>query len=219
MNKNMKNLNILALVAAVGGVALQASAQVTAVNLGTGNPPATLGGYSMIPFNPAAVVGTSYLADIVNGNGTGSPGEWATWGQSYTGTVYVDFTGGTSLTLLLGGAAEAVDFYEEPNQFSNFDMTATDSSGATQTTLINGYYGSAGVGFYEDVAGGPYLTSITVTCTDPTGFAIGEFAINGGGTVDGSGPSAPDTASTLALMGLSALGLFAYNRFARVATV
>jgi len=109
----------------------------------------------------------------------------------------------------LHGAVEAVDFYEEPNQFADFSMTATDSSGATVTTIINGFHGSAGVGFYENNPGGPYLTSITVTCTDPTGFAIGEFGINGGTLTGGIG--VPDGGATVLLLGAAMVGL-AYTR-------
>ena len=144
----------------------------------------------------------------------------ANLGQNYTGNVYVSYaaTGAASagtLTLTLSGATEAVDFYEEPNQFNNFYMTATDSSGASVTQLINGDAGSAGVGFYENTPGGAYLTSITVTCTDPTGFAIGEFGIDGG-TLTGQVGTAPDTGSTLAFLALALGGMLAYSRFSRV---
>lgn len=201
----MKNLNILAIVAAVSGAALSASAQVTAVDIGTANPPATLGGYTMVPYVPAAITGTEETSVGVG---------WATWGQGYTGTVFFDL--GTTIDLTLSGKTSAVDFYEEPNLFETFDMTATDSSGASVTQSINGYAGSAGVGFYEDTAG-VYLSSITVTVTSAAeGEAIGEFGVNQGGIITGH-TGVPDTASTLALLGLSAVGLFVYNR--RVATV
>src|SRR5271166_4483505 len=114
----MKNLNILAIVAAVSGAALSASAQVTAVDIGTANPPATLGGYNMVPYTPASITGTEETSVGVG---------WATWGQGYTGTVFFDL--GTTIDLTLSGTTSAVDFYEEPNLFSTFDMTATDSSG------------------------------------------------------------------------------------------
>jgi hypothetical protein len=212
---NMKKILLLSALTAFG--LQQATAQVTAVDLGTGAPPATLGGYTMTTFDPGSIGGESYTATEVNGSGTTG---WSTWGQNYTGNVYAAISpdGATSsgtLTLTLSGGTEAVDFYEEPNQFSDFYMTATDSSGATVTTLINGYHGSEGVGFYENTPGGDYLTSITVTCTDPTGFAIGEFGINGG-TLTGQVGTAPDTGSTLAFLALGLGGMLAYSRFSRV---
>jgi len=213
---HLKTITLLSALAVLG--LQQARAQVTAVNIGTGLPPSTLGTYTMTSFDPGPIAGESYYSHETAGNWDGGgTGEWNTWGQNYTGNVYVEYSP-NSLTLTLSGSVEAVDFYEEPQQFANFYMTATDSSGATVTTLINGDYGSSGIGFYEDVAGGPYLTSITVSCTDPTGFAIGEFGINGG-TVTGSLNSVPDTGSTLAILALGLCGLVGYSRFARAAAV
>lgn len=217
----MKKFLLLSALTAFG--LQQATAQVTAVSLGTGNPPATLGGYTMTAYDPGSIGGQTYYEYEVAGNGEGAlhPGEgvWHTWGQTYTGNVYASYppAGATSsgtLTLTLSGTTEAVDFYEEPNTYSDFSMTATDSSGASVTTTINGFYGSAGVGFFEDVAGGPYLSSITVTCTDDTGFAIGEFGIDGG-TLTGQ-VGVPDSGSTLAFMALGLCGMLAYSRFSRV---
>lgn len=186
---------LLSAVAVLGLCAAQyASAVVVGVDLGTGLPPGTLGGYTMSSFEPGAITGESYTAHEVSGFGSDG---WATWGQSYTGAVHV-VLGATPLTLTLSGA-HAVYFYEEPNQFSDFYMTATDSSGVSVTTLINGYHGSSGIGFYEtDLSA--FLTSITVTCTDPTGFAIGEFGVDGQGSVHGQTGAVPDSGSTLMLL-------------------
>jgi len=194
----------------------QASAQVTGVNIGTGLPPATLGGYTMNPFDPGAIAG-AFQANLVDGSddlGGGlytSEPNWATWGQDYTGNVYGTYSGfRNSIQLNLSGHVEAVDFYEEPDIFNTFSVTATDSSGASVTTLINGFFGSAGIGFYEDVAGGPYLTKIVVTCDAAAyGEAIGEFGINGGTL---SGVLLPDGGWTLALMALGLAGLGVYAR-------
>jgi hypothetical protein len=188
------------LVAILGFCVLQATAAaVTGVNIGTGLPPATLGGYTMTPFEPGTIGGENGTALECGGVGCGGVG-WATWGQSYTGDVHVcdaaPCVGGT-LTLTLSGPVEAVDFYMEPQQFLDFVMTATDSSGVTVSTVINGFHGSSAVGFFENVAGGPYLTSISVSASDPTGFAIGEFGISGG-SLRGSVPEG----STIELMGL-----------------
>jgi len=44
--------------AVVTALALQhSSAQVTAMNIGTGLPPGTLGGYAMTPFDPGSIAG------------------------------------------------------------------------------------------------------------------------------------------------------------------
>jgi hypothetical protein len=182
-----KSVAVVALIAVVSVWGAQkASAAVTAVNIGTGNPPGTLGGYTMTPFDPGHIAGQLYYAHETNGNyDGGGTGVWNTWGQNYTGNVYAA-AGGATLMIDLTGPTQAVDFYEEPQQYANFDMTATDSSGATVTTLINGNHGSAGVGFYED-GPGVYLTQISVTASDPTGYAVGEFGISGG-TLGGSLP-------------------------------
>ncbi len=205
-------LSAVALISTLGFCGLQqATAGVVGVDLGTGLPPASLGGYAMSPYDPGSIGGQDYYAHLTNGNddGTGTGG-WATWGQNYTGNVYVSL-GASPLTLDLSGNVEAVYFYEEPNQFADFYMTAKDSSGVSVTTLINGFHGSAGVGFYVDVPGGPYLTQISVTSSDPTGFAIGEFGLSGG-TLTGH---VPDAGASLLLMGISVSGLLAVRRFTR----
>jgi len=184
---------------------------VAASNIGPATPPATLGGYTMTVFDPGSIAGQSYYSHETGGTWDGGgTGRWNTWGQGYTGNVYVGLDQ-TTLTLTLHGAVEAVDFYGEPNLSSIFLMTATDSSGASVTTVISGVSGSAGVGFYEDVAGGPYLTSIKVTETDTTGFAVGEFGINGG-TLSGRFGTVPDTTGTLAIMVFGLGGVLAYSR-------
>ncbi len=71
--------------------------------------------------------------------------------------------GDDTLTLTLSGNTEAVDFYEEPNTFDNFTMTATDSSGVSVSTVINGDAGSSGVGFYEDRSRS--LANVTIVVT------------------------------------------------------
>ena len=199
MNKATK---ILTVGLSTGIISLvSASAQITAVNLGTGNPPTTLGGYTMIPDPSPSIQGADYEAYIGSG--------WATWGQGYTGQVFTSFES-SSLVLDLQGVS-AVDFYEEPNQFSDFYMTASDNTGASVTTLINGNAGSSGVGFYTTVPG-TFVTQIAVTCTDPTGFAIGEFAIdNGGGSVSGVVGATPEP-TTIAAFGLGGAALLALRR-------
>jgi len=176
--------SILCVIAASSILAVQqASASIIAVDLGTANPPTTLGGYTMTPYDPGSIDGAS--ARTV---GYG----WATWGQGYTGTVYV--SGGQTVTLNLSDGTKAVYFY---------------ITGVSVTTLINGYYGSAGVGFYVDGLGS--LKSISVTCTDPTGFAIGEFGINGG-TISGTVRPVPEPASYFSGALVLCLTAFPYIR-------
>jgi len=214
MKNSVKTLALISTLT-LGGLQ-QAAAGVIGVDLGTGLPPATLGGYSMSPYDPGTIGGSDYYAHMTGGNddGTGSGG-WATWGQNYTGNVYVAINH-SALTLTLSGSVDAVYFYMEPNVFSDFYMTATDSSGVSVTTLINGFHGSAGVGFYEDGPGSPYLTSISVTSTDPSGFAIGEFGISGNGDVTGH-VGVPEAGHTALFLGASLFGLLAFTRFNRTA--
>lgn len=198
------------LLAAIVGfcAAEQASALVMATDLGTGLPPATLGGYTMVPYDPGSIAGAETRTVGV---------DWNTWGQGYTGQVYAYFGDGP-ITLVLGAGTQACYFYEEPNAYADFYMTATDSSGVSVTTLINGYYGSAGVGFWTTGAS-EYLSTIVVTCTDPSGFAIGNFGINEGGSLGGFiGENVPDAGSTLSLVALALCGLgIVRARFGRAA--
>jgi hypothetical protein len=185
-------------------------ASVTAVDLGTANPPTVLGGYTVGAFEPGTITGESYTAHETGGNGDGLAGYWATWGQSYTGYVHVVFPT-NPLTINLTGP-HAVYFYEEPNYFEDFSMTATDSSGASVTTVINGYHGSSGVGFFET---NPLdtLTKITVTCTDASGFAVGEFGLDTG-TLNGGIGSVPEPATIVvwSLLGTVAMAVGWWRR-------
>lgn len=200
-------MKLLAISAVIGGLALQqAFATTIGVNLGTVNPPGTLGGYTTSSYDPGSMGGQSYYEYMVNGNGGAAlnrgEGTRSTWGQNYTGNVYALLGTGT-LTLNLRGGVEAVYFYEEPDQYSESTMTATDSSDTQVTTTVNGYYGSAGVGFYESVARGPdYLTQITVTCSDTTGFAISKFGPRGGQLSGTFGGAIPETGWTWAMLAI-----------------
>ena len=208
-NRKAKLVLITALATIAGE---RAFAGAIGVDLGTGNPPLTLGGYSMTAYDPGSIAGA---AQLQVGSG------WATWGQGYTGNVYFS-NGNPSILLKLNAGTGAVTFYEEPNQFAWFSMTATDSSGVSVTTQINGYYGSSGIGFYEQTAG-VFLTSIKVTATDPLGFAIGEFGISSGGGFTGEiedvnghpvGTGVPDTGSTatLGILGFAVLAIARRSR-------
>lgn len=193
---------ILSLAAMISMLTLQpASALVIGTDLGTANPPATLGDYTMAAYDPGSITGTTRL---LVGSG------WATWGQGYTGYVYYNPDGSQPLTFTLSGDVQAVYFYMEPNQFADFTMTATDSSGVSVSTVINGYYGSAGVGFHTTGVN-EYLTSIVVTADDPTGFAIGNFGLDRG-SIQGEVGAVPDAGSSLAMLGLAFAALGAARR-------
>jgi len=202
---------VLFALACVMLVASAAHALPVGVDLGTGLPPASLGAFAMTPFDPGSIAGESYRAHMTNGNGDGG---WATWGQNYTGwvDVCVDTCAGGTLTLSLSGSVSAVYFYMEPNQFQNFLMKAVDSSGVAVSTVINGFHGSSGVGFYT--TDGSFLSSISVTATDPSGFAIGEYGVDHG-TIGGCiGPtcSVPEYGSASQYLGMGLFGLALLRR-------
>ncbi|HET7014732.1 MAG TPA: M23 family metallopeptidase [Streptosporangiaceae bacterium] len=166
---------------------------------GTSAPPATLGNpasmlYSMLPFGAdsqptftpvTSVTGPSESLTPTGSVPTGSVsfsasmthcrigGCWATWSNSYTGDVYT--TGATSVTMTLPDT-NAFYFYAEPQQFANMTFTATTANGTTSGPItVQGNSGARYFGFYT--TGRSPLTSINVTTSDPTGFAIGEFGI------------------------------------------
>ena len=184
----------------------QATASVVGVDLGTANPPGTLGIYTVTPYEPGPLVGENGYAHETNGNDDGGgTTSWATWGQNYTGFVHVFLTD-QPITFTLNGV-HAIYFYEEPNVFADFTMTATMGS-TTVATIVNGFHGSAGIGFYS--TNGNTLTSVTITCSDTSGFAIGEFGVDQG-TIHGG---VPDGGNTVWLLGLAMVGICLIRRFA-----
>ena len=106
---------------------------------GTAAPPATLGGYTMVPFgdDTRAVPGSVTTVPGPDGDVTFEatkghadiPIGWATWSHGYTGDVYS--TSGTTTTMTLPANTVAFYFYGEPNVFSTFTMTATADDGTT----------------------------------------------------------------------------------------
>jgi murein DD-endopeptidase MepM/ murein hydrolase activator NlpD len=166
---------------------------------GTSAPPATLGNpatelYSMLPFGAdsqptfAPVTGVAGPSESLTPTGTAATGSigfssamthckvggcWATWSNGYTGDVYT--TGATSVTITLPDT-NAFYFYAENQQFAVMTFTATTANGSTSGPIpVNGNSGARYFGFYT--TGTSPLTSITVSTTDPTGFAVGEFGI------------------------------------------
>ena len=102
-------------------------------------------------------------------------GCWATWSNGYSGDVYATTT--DSITITLPAGAQAFYFYAEPDQFATFSISATTDSGATSGAIpVAGQGGAEYFGFYSTSSSA--LKTITVSATDPDGFAIGEFGIS-----------------------------------------
>jgi hypothetical protein len=163
---------------------------------GTGEPPATLGPYSMTAFgpdsqplgdgatgvsDPAGTIGfTPTLRHDKVGGTCDAISCWATWSNGYTGDVY-DTTvvdgDRTQITITLPAGTKAFYFYAEPNQFAVLSVEATAQDGTTSGPIsVDGSSGAKYFGFYA--TGATTLESITVTTSDTSGFAIGEFGIN-----------------------------------------
>ncbi len=178
-------------VAAVLAITAGSQAAIQVVDLGTGAPPATVGGYTMVPFGDDARpnVGVNDVG-VADGAPFGTLGfsqtlghasigaGWATWSHGYTGDVYVVPAeqiiprGGVfaAVTLSLPAGTGAFYFYAEPDLFETFTITAV--SGNTSLSIpVAGEAGANGWGFFTDDFSA--LTSITVSSN--ASFAIGEF--------------------------------------------
>lgn len=196
-----------------------AKAVVVVTSPGTGAPPGTLGGYSMVGFPSEGRSEFDMVTDVVAPSGFANlifdqeleldfvGSGWDSWSHGYGGAVYQLFeeavSGRTSLMITLPPGTLGFYTYIEPNQKGTYEFTVT--SGSTTTTLgINGDGGARYVGFYTDDTLDP-LFSVYVDQPDglALGFAVGEFGI-------AQGQAVPDTGSCLGLMtaALGALGLF-----------
>ena len=196
----MKKLSVIGtLITLVGGAAVSVNANVYYdIGTGTAAPPPTLGGYSMVGLSGENLAFSSTDAILIEPGNV--PTDWTTWSHGDSGTVYTAI-GASDLTLTLPTGALAFYLYIEPNSKGTYDFTVTSGS-ATTPLSINGDGGARYVGFYSDIASDP-LVSITVSQADGTasGFAAGEFGINGV-------PTVPDTASCLNIIAaIGSLGL------------
>lgn len=167
-------------------LASAASATINVIDLGTGAPPASFGGFTLVPFGDDTRPTLVDVTDVSVADGapfggiTFSPAlnhrqigdGWATWSHGYAGDVYYT-VGGLSALIGLPANTGAFYFYAEPNQFSIFNLTATAQDGTSLTVPVSGLSGANGFGFYT--SGGMPLVSITVT--SDSDFAIGEFGI------------------------------------------
>jgi len=186
-------------------------ASITAVDLGTGAPPASLGGYAITLFPDDGRPVINDVSDVpspLGGDVTFSPDlshrkigtGWATWSHGYTGDVYYS-NGATSITLGLPADTAAFLFYAEPNPFAVFTITATANDGTLLSVDVDGFAGANGYGFYTTATA---LTSITVSSS--IDFAVGEFGI-----AKGVIPETSTVVSGAVLAGL--LGFGAWRRF------
>lgn len=164
-------------------------AGLVGVTGGTTSPTASLGPYTMMPFQADSqsagympvssvesplggfVVFDSPLLHAV------TPGEWLTWSHDYNGDVYYTASN-QSITMTMPQGTSAFYFYAQPNSLSLHSISANASDGINVGVEINqdveGYQGASYYGFYG--TDGSMVSSITVTC-ETMDFAIGEFGI------------------------------------------
>jgi len=162
---------------------------------GTGPPPSILGPYTMTAFGtdsqPSCSDTGSTVTGVIDAAGaiaftpalhhgkTPAPGCWATWSHGYNGDVYDTASAAdtSQAKITLPSGTNAFYFYAEPNQLSPFTIQATAQNGTTTSgpVSVNGNGGAQYFGFYG--TGGMTLAFITVTTSDPFGFAVGEFGI------------------------------------------
>ena len=199
-------------------------AQIIGVSGSTSAPPAVFGGYAMTPFGDdvrpdfkdvskvnspldGVVKFSTELDHVEIGKG------WCTWSNGFKGDVYY-FDDGRFLTLTLPKETKAFYFYAEPNCFERNRITAS-SGNVVLSQIVNGNGGAEFFGFYA--TGSEMLTSIKISSTDCSGFAIGEFGIADAFSLPTPFVStAVPESSTYALMGALALcGLVAARRFRR----
>lgn len=177
---------------------------VVSLNLGTGSPPASLGGHSMVPFSDPRQLGDPVL-DVAPPPGALVTGDllfdnevthhrvgqgWDTWSHGYTGDVYSFdeiLWNSSTLTLTLPADTKAFYLYAEPDFFGDFTFEIS-SGGASEILDISGKGGAKGVGFYTDDPALESLTSVVITRLSPDipGFAVGNFGINGTATLPDS---------------------------------
>ena len=159
---------------------------------GTGPPPSTMGPYTMQSFATDATPDGEDVTDV-----DGPTGEitfdnplqhdlagidWQTWSNGYSGDVYEDDTADDDTsdyeaTITLPPKTGAFFLYAEPDEFQDFDMSATADDGTTSgDTTVLGEGGAQFFGFYAPC--GQSISSVQVTDTGgDSAMAVGEFGI------------------------------------------
>lgn len=196
--------------------ATSASAVVHFQDLGTGAPPATLGGFTVSSIDSIPSDGTtiSTLTDTVATlkfslpvRAATVPGTWTAWSHSATPRVLISFD--NSLSFTLAPNAAVFYLYIEPADPYSHSITVKAYNGpsilASGTENVTGNGGASGFGFYADA--GEQITKIGITAQPgSSGFAIGELAMTPlrsitvdtspaglGITVDGTSYTAPQS--------------------------
>ncbi len=170
---------------AVLAIAGAAPAAITGFAGGTAAPGATLGPYTMTPFDlderPLYSAITSVDSPLGGYVDFSNPLEhyrigsgWATWSHGYLGDVYYT-NSASAVTMVLPVQTAAFYFYAEPNPFSLFTIVATAQDGTQLVQGVNGDAGAAYYGFYGTA--GSYINSITVSTSQSIDFALGEFGL------------------------------------------
>ncbi len=164
---------------------------------GTGAPPPTLGGYTMVPFaddtqGAAAPSVAVPAASACGGAISFAPNPvlhlnappFGAWTNGYNGDIYAPVNPLTSVTINLPAGTRAFYFYVNPLNLNNpWSVRATAQDGTNSGDIaIPGGNAAEYYGFYSTCD--LNLTSITISTTTviPTGrpFQFGQFAISCG---------------------------------------
>lgn len=174
--------NVLIAISMICTSSLSAHGAVVGLAGGPTLPGDTLGAFAMTPFSldlrPEFSDVTTVDSPLGGVVGFDNPlsllragGGWATWSNSYVGSVYYG-AGLTSITMSLPSDTVAFYFYAEPNEFIA-TITATTDTGETLSQDVLGFAGASYFGFYS--TSGETISSVTVSSDVP--FAIGQFGI------------------------------------------
>jgi|GEM_PF-1065918 hypothetical protein len=191
----MKKTYLIFSLAVVLTLSIFSTSQAVVVyqDLGTGAPPTTMGGYTLMTFSTAAqaaitngtavttIPGSPIFGDLTLNTALtkGNVGiTWATWSHGYSGPVFTSETGTVSRRLTLPPFTGAFYFYIEPRAFGLHNITAVTNSGvSTGPIQVEGNSGARGFGFYttED---NEYIAYIDINAdAGASGFSIAEFGI------------------------------------------